>query len=93
MYGDLADQGLGMIAVDISNNRDGTEAFYEEGGFEIPAAFDTASVAALQYRIAGTPTTYLLGKDRTIVWRHFGYRPGDEAALRARIERLLAASR
>ena len=81
-----------MVAVDTSNNRAGTEEFYELGGFEIPAAFDADSVAVSRYRIAGTPTHYILDEGGTIIWRHFGYLPGQEVALRSRLRAWLSPS-
>ena len=41
-----------MVAVDVRNDRSGTEAFYNEYGFEIPNVFDTRNVAVSQYGVA-----------------------------------------
>ena len=78
------------IAVDVRNDRSGTEAFYQEFGFEVPNVFDTRNVAMQDYRVAATPTTYLVDSDGRIVFRRYGYLPGEEERLRAQIETLLA---
>lgn len=70
-----------VLAVDVSDDREGTRQFYEEGGFVVPAAFDTEGVALRDYRIPGTPTNYLLDGEGRILWRRFGFRAGDEAVL------------
>jgi len=80
-----------MVAVEVSNDQEGTEEFYSQNNFDVPTAFDTAGVAR-QYGIMGTPTAYLLDKDGRIVWRKYGYVMGEEAELEERIADLLSAS-
>ena len=83
-----------MIAIDVSNDVTRSRKFYEEYGFTIPAAFDPGGeVAVSRYGVIATPTNYLVDGAGRIVWRHYGFRPGDEVELRARIEKLLAAMR
>ena len=89
MYRELRDDGLSVVAVDVRDDREGTRSFYELSGFEIPNAFDTQGVAISQYGVAATPTTFLVDDEGRIVWRRYGYLPGEEEMLRARILRLL----
>jgi len=79
-----------MVAVEVSNDHQGTEEFYAQNDFEVPTAFDTAGVAR-QYGIMGTPTAFLLDENGRIVWRKYGYVVGEEAELEERIADLLAA--
>lgn len=77
--------------MDVSNDEPRTREFYEEFGFTIPVAFDAGqSVAGRRFGVIGTPTNYLLDDAGRIVWRHYGYRPGDEVEVRERVEALLA---
>jgi thioredoxin-related protein len=78
-----------VLAVDVRNDRSGTEEFYREFGFEIPNVFDTRNVAVAQYGVAATPTTFLVDDAGRIVWRRYGYLPGEEVRLRRQIETLL----
>ena len=78
-----------MLAVDVRNDRSGTEEFYREFGFEIPNVFDPRNVAVAQYGVAATPTTFLVDDTGRIVWRRYGYLPGEEVRLRRQIETLL----
>lgn len=90
MHRDLGAEGFSVLAVDVRNDRSGTEAFYEQNGFVIPNAFDTEGVAVTQYGVAATPTTYLVDEDGRIVYRRYGYLPGEEVRLRDQIKELLA---
>lgn len=42
------------------------------------------------FGVTGTPTNYLLDSRGRIVWRHYGFRRGEEAEVRRQIERVLA---
>lgn len=77
----------------MSNDEPRTRTFYEENGFTIPVAFDPGQeVAGKRFGVIGTPTNYLLDESGRIVWRHYGYRPGDEIEMRRRVVALLEAS-
>ena len=90
MYRELKDDGFSIIAVDVSNDRPGTEEFYTQNGFEIPNVYDTQNVAVAGYGIAATPTTYLVDENGRIVWRRYGYLAGEEVRLREQVTELLA---
>lgn len=79
-----------MLAVDVRNDRSGTELFYDQFGFAIPNVFDTKRVAVSQYGVSATPTTYLVDQDGRIIYRRYGYLPGEEGRLKEQVERLLA---
>jgi thioredoxin-related protein len=81
--------GFAVIAIDVRDDRPNTRTFYEEGGFEIPNVFDTRNVSVSSYRVAGTPTTFLVDSGGRIVWRRYGYLPGEEVRLRQKVEDLL----
>lgn len=74
----------------MRDDRSGTEAFYEQNGFVIPNAFDTQGVAVSQYGVSATPTTYLVDEQGRILYRRYGYLPGEEVHLRQQVQELLA---
>jgi len=39
--------------------------------------------------VEATPTNYLVDAKGRVVWRHYGFRPGDEELLRAEIGAVL----
>ncbi len=86
----MKDEGFSVVAVDVRDDRSGTDAFYQEYGFEIPNVFDTEDVAVAQYGVTATPTTYLVNEEGRIVWRRYGYLPGEEIRLREQVAALLA---
>jgi len=86
----MKDEGFSVVAVDVRDDRSGTDAFYQEYGFEIPNVFDTEDVAVAQYGVTATPTTYLVNEEGRIVWRRYGYLPGEEIRLREQVGALLA---
>jgi thiol-disulfide isomerase/thioredoxin len=45
------------------------------------------------YRLTMTPTHYLIDAKRTVLWKHAGYKAGDEATIQKEVERALAAAR
>lgn len=79
-----------VLGVDVRNDRAGTAAFYGEFGYQIPTVFDTENVGVRQYGVSATPTTYVVDDAGRIVWRRYGYLPGEEVRLREFIERELA---
>lgn len=76
----------------MSDNREGTRTFYDQFGYTVPAVFDVdQEVAGIRYGVIATPTNYLLDASGRIVWRHYGFRPGDEIDMREQITRILEA--
>lgn len=76
----------------MSDDRERTRTFYDQFGYTIPAAFDPGQeVAGVRYGVIGTPTNYLLDGQGRVVWRHYGYQPGDEHELRRQIREVLDA--
>ncbi len=77
------------MAVDVSNDVARAREFYKGYGFTIPAGFDVDGTVSKQFGVEATPTNYLVDADGRIVWRHYGFRPGDEALLRQEISAVL----
>lgn len=77
------------MAVEISNDVPRSRQFYDGYGFTIPAAFDVEGAVSRQFGVIATPTNYLVDAHGQIVWRHYGFRPGDEQHLREMIGEVL----
>ena len=58
-----------------------------------PVLLDEQRVSREQYKIVGTPTTYLVDGTGRIIFKHVGYGPGLERTLEKEIDALLARSR
>lgn len=77
------------MAVDVSNDVVRAREFYAGYGFTLPAGFDVDGSVSMQFGVEATPTNYLIDADGRIVWRHYGFRPGDEVLLRQEISAVL----
>ena len=42
-----------------------------------------------QFQIPAVPATMIISTEGEVVYKHFGYKPGDEIRLRARLKELL----
>ncbi len=92
IYEDLAPSGLRVVAVDVSNDVARARDFYDASGFTLPAGFDVEGSVSRMFGIEATPMTYLVDADGRVVWRHLGFRPGDEDQLRAEIAVVLGSN-
>lgn len=82
--------GLKTIVADATARKDLTERMASELGYTAPILIDEGGVAREQYKIVGTPTTYLIDHAGRMVFKHVGYGPGLESVLEKEIELLLA---
>jgi thiol-disulfide isomerase/thioredoxin len=83
-------KGLKVIVVDATNRKELTEKMMSELSYKAPVLLDEKDVAGEQYKIVGTPTTYLVDEAGRIIFKHVGYGPGLERAFEKEIEALLA---
>jgi peroxiredoxin len=58
--------------------------------FEFMVLLDTNGKVLRKYGLLGTPYTFVLNPEGEILYKHFGYRPGDENSLRKEIDKALA---
>jgi hypothetical protein len=61
-------------------------------GATFPVVEDRTDIAT-RYRVAGTPTNFLIDREGRILFRRVGFAPGSEVELRAQIDYLLARRR
>jgi len=83
------DRGLSMVWINVVQEQDALVAEWRTThGFTVPVLLGGRS-ADRDYNVAVTPTHYLLDGDRRILWRHAGYKAGDEEELERRIREAL----
>jgi hypothetical protein len=58
-------------------------------GVSFPVLLDNKSVGKKLYKIRGTPTTFIINGDGSIVFKHVGYYGGMEETLARDIQALL----
>lgn len=91
IYVTYRDRGLEMVWINVLPEEERLiAAWRSEHGYTVPVLVG-ATLRSLQndYGIAMTPTHFLLDADGRVLWKHAGYKPGDEKTLVDRIEQAL----
>jgi thiol-disulfide isomerase/thioredoxin len=91
-------KGLAVVAINLDKDRTLADAFLSQylapealgprDSFQV--AFDPAGKTAEAYHVQAMPTSFLIGKDGTILLRHAGFDPRRTADLEQHIEEALA---
>jgi peroxiredoxin len=84
-------KGLRVVAVSVDNG--GTEKvrrFAESNHLGMTVAHDPLSTINQTYEVVGVPTTFIVGRDGKLLWRHTGNVTEVMADARATIEKALA---
>jgi len=85
------EQGLNIIAINLDASRKEAESFLEENPAQFSIAFDPQGSTAELYEVQGMPSSYLIGPNGEIAYRHLGFRPADKRMLETAIEHLVSA--
>jgi peroxiredoxin len=91
IYQEYAEKGLTVLAI----NEDGTrslskvEPLVNSLGLTFPVLIDEDRNVMRLYNVNGLPTSVLIDKDKNVVLTLRGYRPGDEADLKEKLNELL----
>ena len=85
---DTADFGVVAISVDYVDE-DALD-FLKRYPVDYPVAIDKTGNSGRDFAVAGMPSGYLIGRDGLIREVHVGFRKGDEALLREKIQILIA---
>ncbi len=95
IYKDLKDQGFVVVSVSIDDARDKSQIkpTVMSKKLTFPVVHDQDTSVVSQYNPTKTlPYTVIIDREGRIANVHQGYNPGDEVALRAEVEALLAGS-
>jgi thiol-disulfide isomerase/thioredoxin len=87
---DYGKRGLHVIAIDMDEKAADAAGFLDRH----PAGFDIAkgpnAQCAKDFGVAAMPTSYLVDRNGAVRLVHKGFRPGDTAELRAKLDALMA---
>jgi peroxiredoxin len=89
LHARLKDKGLTIIGVDLQEGRREVEDFVREYKISFPIVTDHNGSVASSYGIRSIPTTYLIGRDGTILAGRIGGQEWDDPAIAAFLEKLL----
>jgi thiol-disulfide isomerase/thioredoxin len=84
------DRGLSMVWINVVPQQERLIADWRRrNGYTAMILLGGRSVQK-DYKLTMTPTHYLLDAEGKVLWRHAGYKPGDEKELEQRIRETLA---
>jgi thiol-disulfide isomerase/thioredoxin len=87
---DFAARGLRVLAVNMDRNPSDAARFLSRHGAVFPVALGDNEACARRFAVETMPTSFLIDRKGTIRRIHPGFRPGEEAALRAWVSQALA---
>jgi peroxiredoxin len=82
-------QDLAIISIDLKESADQVKAFFDKHSLSFPALLDQNGSVFRDYLVAGMPTTYLIGRDGTMLARGIGGRDWTRAEALQLIRELL----
>jgi peroxiredoxin len=83
-------QGLVILAVDLKESPDKVKAFFDQHRLSYTALLDESGSVFRDYQVVGLPTTYLIGREGTLLARGVGGRDWTQAEGKDLIRALLA---
>ncbi len=82
-------QGLVVLSIDLKETADQVKAFFQKHSLSFPALLDQDGSIFRDYLVAGMPTTYLIGRDGTMLARGVGGRDWKRAEALQLIKELI----
>ena len=92
MAEEYADRDIVLVTVSYDDTDEDIRAFMEANRYRFLVMRDDREhgVTGPIYQVGPIPTLFLIDRLGKIAYRHVGYEPGDEEALKAEIEAALA---
>jgi len=90
-YQVYADSGIGFLAVSIdeARNRQKVSSLLAGKKITLPVALDPEQEAMKAFGLTDVPGLFLLDRQGNIIYRHLGYKPGDEKLLEEEIKKII----
>ncbi len=89
LHEELAREGLTVLLVNIAETRETVARALSSRHYTAPVLLDPNGKTTESYRVAGTPTVFIIGRDGMILGSAVGPGPWPEPAGRALLEALL----
>jgi peroxiredoxin len=91
LYDEYKDRGLQVVAISQDSPRSVSKvtSFIKGRRFTFSVLLDTNKDVYRKFRLYGLPHTFVLNESGEIVFRRYGYRPGDEVELKKNIEEMI----
>lgn len=75
MHERYGEKGLTIVAINVDKSRKSAQDFLDKHPAPFVVAFDPDGKAAKAFRVWGMPTSYLVGRDRSILFSRSGFDP------------------
>ena len=87
LYQQYSDSGLAFYAVSVDGARDRgrVKAAVKGRGITLPVLLDPEQEVQKAFGLSEVPGLFIISTKGEIIYRHLGYKPGDEAEIRARV--------
>lgn len=95
LYQQYSDSGLTFYAVSIDGARDRgrVRATVKGRGITLPVLLDPEQEVQKAFGLSEVPGLFIISTNGEIIYRHLGYKPGDEAEIRARVREVIRGMR
>ncbi len=86
-----SERGVSVFAINVDGPRNEAKIrpFIKRYKLRLPVLLDKTNEVAKQFHLVAIPSTLVISTEGKVVYRHQGYRPGDEEALKAVLDQLL----
>jgi cytochrome c biogenesis protein CcmG/thiol:disulfide interchange protein DsbE len=90
-YQVYADSGIGFLAVSIDEARNRQKVISQLSGKKItlPVVLDPEQEAMKAFGLTDVPGLFILDRQGNVIYRHLGYKPGDELMLEEEIKKAI----
>ena len=86
------DQGFQVIGINVDEDPEAALAFAREHGIEFPLVRDADRAVSKQYRVAGYPSHFIVGRDGRVHFSALGFSEDDTLAVTQEVQTLLRGS-
>lgn len=88
LFNAYSEKGVSFIGISIDGprNQSKLKPFVHSMGLDYPVLRDVNSEVMSEMNVSTVPTLLLIDSDGEVIFFHEGYRPGDEAFIRGKIE-------
>jgi len=86
-------KGLKIIGVNVDGKTEDAKKFLVQTPAHFTVAFDAKGVTPQNYGVKGMPTSFLVGRDGKILFKHQGFKEADREQLEKQINAALEAKK
>jgi peroxiredoxin len=90
LHREFQPQGLAVLALNLKESPDQVKAFFDQHRLSFTALLDESGSVFRDYQVMGLPTTYLIGREGTLLARGVGGRDWTRTEGKDLIRALLA---